>query len=113
MLQYAVRSSGITGIAVTKLDILGGMDQILVAVRYPKQDGIPCLHYDRIQAQLKSMNGWPAFSEEDYRRELASGVSHVKHKGLRAYLELIQEETEVPISHVCFGQDSNAFLAYV
>ncbi len=113
MVRYAARTSGFTSLALTKLDILGGMDEIPVAIHYEGRDEIPVLGYDTKIPIFRTMRGWPEMDEMGYRLQFENGISRIPHPGLRAYLEMIQEETGVPISQVCFGQNSSAYISYI
>ncbi|MSR86547.1 adenylosuccinate synthetase [Candidatus Woesearchaeota archaeon] len=113
MVKYAARTSGFTGLAITKLDILGGMDEIPVAIHYDEGDVIPCLNYDNVTPQYRMMKGWPEMTEDLYRLQFENGIGRIPHPGLRAYLEMIQDEIQVPISQVCFGQSSSAYISYI
>lgn len=113
MLLYAKRSSGLDSIALTKIDILGGLDEVPIAVRYADGNDIPCLGYDKKIPVYEIMSGWPNFSAEEYRRELEGGISKVKNTALREYLEKIQSEVDLPISMISFGQDSKDFVSYL
>ncbi len=112
MLKYSAISSGFTGIALTKLDILGGMNEILVAVHYEGGDDIP-IDYEKKRPEYVTMKGWPAFTEEEYRQQLTNGIDAIPNLELRTYLKLIQNETRLPITQVCFGQSSSAFVSYL
>jgi adenylosuccinate synthase len=112
MIRQGLIPSGVTGLAVTKLDIFGGMGDIRVAKHYEGGDFVPVLGYGDVQPCYSSMEAWPEFTEAEYRSQLERGISGIKDYPLRAYLEMIQEEVGVPITMVCFGQSSSAFLSY-
>ena len=113
MIQYAARTSGFTGLAITKLDILGGKPGIWVAVDYGSTHEIPCLEYEKIKPRYQVMQGWPEMSETEYRLQFENGIARIRHPHLRSFLELIQERVGVPITQVCYGQSSSAFTSYV
>lgn len=112
MIKHAVIPSGLTSLAITKLDILGGMENIPVAVHYQGGDTIPHLCYENVSPHYKIMQGWPAFSSEEYKKQLGNGISHIENYALRSYLEMIQEEVGLPISMLSFGPHSEQFLCY-
>ena len=113
MLRHAVIPSGITHLALTKLDILGGMDEIPVVNHYRTSDAIPCLAYEKVKPYFVSMKGWPAFSEEEYKIQFESGVRNIPHTGLRHYLQNIEDNIGLPIGMISFGQESSAFISYI
>ncbi|MBI5797823.1 adenylosuccinate synthetase [Candidatus Woesearchaeota archaeon] len=95
MVKGSVRHSGLTQLALTKLDVLGGMDEI------------------KMRPLEKSFQGWPVFSSEEYREQLDAGIDYVSDNNLRAYLQEIREKVGVPIGMVTFGQDSKDFISYL
>lgn len=111
MIRQSLISSGLDSLAITKIDILGGMDEIPVALHYGRE-GVPCLGYEDVKPVYRTMKAWPQFSKDEYREQLDAGIDYIPNKELRAYLQLIQDETGIPISMVTFGQDSSAFLSY-
>ncbi len=113
MVKQAVIPSGITGLAITKLDILGGMGEVSIALHYEGGDKIPCEGYIHKKPIYTSMEIWPAFDENRYRKEFENGIARISNVPLRRYLETIQDEVGVPIKMVTFGQDSKAFISYV
>lgn len=95
MVRGSVRHSGLTQLALTKLDVLGGIDEIQ-------------MHPLKI-----SFHGWPAFSSQDYREQLEAGIDFIPDRYLRAYLQEIRERVAVPIGMVSFGKDSKDFISYL
>ncbi|MDJ0765456.1 MAG: adenylosuccinate synthase [Myxococcota bacterium] len=101
-LKRAVRLSGATGLAITKLDVLSGLDTIQVCVGYSTDgkavDGFPAAELDKIQPEYLSFAGW----QED--------ISHARSldalpQAARDYLQGIAELLHCPISIVSVGPD--------
>jgi adenylosuccinate synthase len=102
ILNNAVRLNGLTGLAITKLDVLGGLDQIKICTAYRYQGRL----MESFPASLKvlaecepvyeTMDGWP---------EDISGVSH--YDGLpgnvKLYLKRIEELSGIPVKIVSVG----------
>ncbi len=106
ILNYAVRLNGLTGLAITKLDVLSGLDQINVCSMYEyDHDGVQENYIDfpphqsifyHCQPVLQSLPGWKAD---------ISGVRKLADLPVEArdYLELISEEAGVPVKMVSVG----------
>ncbi len=109
-LRYAARLNGISSFAVTKVDVLGGLDEVPVALQYVLPEGstvrdvLPSQSDDLAHAQpvYERLPGWPEFHErlkERIRREGARALPAT----LRRFLDRITEETGVPIEYVGYG----------
>ena len=110
LLRYAARLNGFSSFAITKVDVLGGLDEVPVCVQYVMPDGttlrdvLPSQADDLAKAQpvYERLPGWPEFHErakERLRREGARALPST----LRRYLARITEETGVPVGYVGFG----------
>jgi adenylosuccinate synthase len=110
LLRYAARLNGFTSLAITKVDVLGGLDSFPVATQYRMPDGTvlhdaPPLEAEDLTAArpvYEDVPGWPAIHDrlkERIRREGASALP----APLRRYLEFITEETGVPVEYVGYG----------
>jgi adenylosuccinate synthase len=102
VLNNAVRLNGLTGLAITKLDVLGGLEEIKIcfAYRYKGQrmDAFPAnlKVLESCEPIYETLPGW----EED--------VSHLRRYGdlptnVRRYLKRIEELTGVPVQIVSVG----------
>ncbi|MGP8078438.1 MAG: adenylosuccinate synthase [Thermoplasmata archaeon] len=110
LLRYAARLNGFTSLAITKVDVLGGLDEISVCTQYVMPDGstardvLPANADDlnRAQPVYERLEGWPEFHErlkERLRREGAGALPPT----LRAYLARLAEEVGVPVEFVGYG----------
>jgi adenylosuccinate synthase len=110
LLRYAVKLNGFTSLAITKVDVLGGLDEVPVCVQYVMPDGstvrdvLPSQADDLAKAQpvYERFEGWPEFHERGKERLRQEGVRALPAT-LRRYLTRITEETGVPVSYVGFG----------
>jgi adenylosuccinate synthase len=102
-LRYAARINGLTALAVTKLDVLSGMDRIKVATSYSGLDGAvfedfpyhqSVLHHSR--GEYTELEGW----QEDISDCRAVADLPV---AARDYLAFIAEQIGVPIVLVGVG----------
>ncbi|MGA7922421.1 MAG: adenylosuccinate synthase [Thermoplasmata archaeon] len=110
MLRYAARLNGFTSLAVTKVDVLGGLDSVKVCTAYELPDGTRLSNYPpaiaedlaRVTPVYETLPGWTEFShrlKERLHREGARALPPT----LRRFLDHITAETEVPVDYVGFG----------
>jgi adenylosuccinate synthase len=110
MLRYVARLNGLTSLAITKVDVLGGLDKVPMSVRYEMPDGssvrdvLPSQAEDLAKARpvYEQFDGWPEFHErakERLRREGASALPAT----LKRFLKRITTETGVPVEYVGYG----------
>jgi adenylosuccinate synthase len=102
-LRYAIRLNGLTGLAITKLDALTGIDPLGVAVRYRGPDGATFDSFPyhqsvvhKAKAEAEELPGWTesiteARSLDDLPREA------------RDYLDFVGDRLGVPIVLVGVG----------
>jgi adenylosuccinate synthase len=99
-LRYAVRVNGLDGIALTKLDVLTGLDPIEVCVAYRTPQGVtedlPIDDIDRATPVYETMGGW----SEDLASARALGDLP---NAARAYVERIERELSCPVVLVSVG----------
>jgi adenylosuccinate synthase len=102
VVRYSARVNGLTGLAVTKLDVLDTLDEVKIATGY-KVDGELLVDFPADLAELdaaepvyETMPGWRT-STADARSwdELPENA--------RTYLERLSELTKVPIWYVSVG----------
>jgi len=112
LLRYAARLNGFTSLAVTKVDVLGGLDEVPVCIQYQMPDGstirdvLPSQADDLAAAKpvYERLPGWPAFHQRLKDRVRSEGASALPST-LRRYLDRITEETGVPVQYVGYGAD--------
>ncbi len=118
MLRYACRLNGFTGLAITKVDILGGLDEVPVCTQYLMPDGstvrdvLPTQADDLAQAQpvYEQLPGWPEFHQRLKDRIQREGAAALP-SALRRYLDRVVEETGVPVQYVGYGPDRSETIA--
>ena len=118
MLRYAARLNGFTGFAITKVDVLGGLEEIPVCTQYLMPDGstvrdvLPTQADDLAEAQpvYEQLPGWPGFHQRLKDRIQREGASALP-SALRRYLDRIVEETGVPVQYVGYGADRSETVA--
>jgi adenylosuccinate synthase len=110
MLRYAARLNGFTSLAVTKVDVLGGVEQIPVCNQYVMPDGstvrdvLPTYADDLAKAQpvYERLEGWPEIHAR-LKERLPHDGARALPPALRRYLEHIAEEVGVPVEYVGYG----------
>jgi adenylosuccinate synthase len=107
-LKYATRINSLDGLAVMKLDILGGLDEIKICTAYEydnkgvKEFPASLEVLENCKPVYESLTGWPDFSEQEWR-EIASKGYYSIPKEMRDYLNRIEDISEVPIYFISIG----------
>jgi len=102
VVRYAVRVNGLTGLAVTKLDVLDSFAEIPVGVGYrldgEEMDSMPAdvARIDRLEPVYETLPGWQKSLQEV--RRLADLPA-----AARAYLDRLQDLAHAPIRYVSVG----------
>ncbi len=110
LLRYAARLNGFTSLAISKVDVLGGLESVPVCVQYVMPDGTtardapPLEASDLAKAQpvYRQMPGWPEFHERVKERLRHEGPSALPGP-LRRFLDFVTDETGVPVEFVGYG----------
>lgn len=104
ILRFAVRVNGLTSLAVNKLDTLTGIDKLKVCVAYVKNgvkiENFPC--------DISDLEGCePVYVEVDGWKEDIENVRSYDDlpAAAKAYIELIERETGVPVKMIGVGPD--------
>ncbi len=110
VVRYSVRVNGLTGLAVTKLDVLDTFAEIPVGVGY-RLDGETCIgmpsdveSLDRVEPIYEVLPGWQASTAG--ARTLAD-----LPPAARAYLDRLQDLAEAPIRYVSVGTRRDQIIA--
>jgi adenylosuccinate synthase len=109
-LRYGARLSGMTGLCITKLDVLAALGQASVCVAYadgsdPGRDGLT--------AARPVLQQVPGFDDPQLAPKLAAARTWADlPRAARAYLDLVSEAVEVPIALVSVGasRDQTIFV---
>jgi adenylosuccinate synthase len=102
VVRYAVRVNGLTGLAVTKLDVLDGFTEIPVGIAY-RLDGSSCAEMPsevdllgRVQPVYETLPGWNRPTGE------ARKLSDLPLEA-RRYLDRLEQLSGTPIRYVSVG----------
>jgi adenylosuccinate synthase len=112
LLRYVTRLNGFTSLAVTKVDVLGGLDEVKVATAYRLPDGStltdrpPTLAEDLALAEAvyETLPSWPEFTHR-LKEKLRQDGSRAVPSTLGRFLDFIAEATGVPVDYVSYGAD--------
>ena len=102
LVKYSARVNGITNIALTKLDVLTGLDPVNLCIAYESQGKI----VESVPAKLSTLNSCtPVYEEMDGWDENVSGARTFDElpSNTRAYIKRIEEFIEVPVSIISVG----------
>ena len=120
-LNESQRLNGYTGLVVTKLDVLGGLDELKICTSY-ELDGQVISHLPSSSEELsrckpvyESHPGFPAMGEEEWiqiaeESRNGGGIDSLP-SSIRAYLTRIEEISGVPGVSVGVGPDRLASIA--
>ncbi|NLX42487.1 MAG: adenylosuccinate synthase, partial [Chloroflexi bacterium] len=110
-LRYAARVNGFTGLALTRLDILTGLQELRLCTHYRLPDGTVVDTYpqdaqvlDSVTAVYESMPGWSGdLSEVRTVEDLPAAA--------QAYCQRISELVGVPIALISVGAEREDLIA--
>ena len=108
-LKRMVRVNGVTGLCITKLDVLDAFDQVRICTAYEGVDGFPvgAEEWTRARPVYETLPGWDGTTQ---------GLT--EQAGLptaaRAYLDRIEELVEAPVHMLSTGpeRDANVILQH-
>ncbi|UDG81764.1 Adenylosuccinate synthetase [Candidatus Profftia lariciata] len=101
----AVTLNSLSGLCITKLDVLDHLDNIKICIGYRMPDNsqiytIPSdpIHWGKIEPIYKIMPGWkaPTFSIKQYNKLPKNAINYIKY---------IEEITNIPIDIISTGPD--------
>ncbi len=107
-LRYAVRLSGITSWAVTKLDVLGGVDPIKICIAYEfnrkrlTEQPLSLSIFEKCKPEYIFMRGWDDLPRGEWRSVAENGF-YALPKEARKYIKKIEDFTGVPVKIVSIG----------
>ena len=115
VVNYSKTLSGFTGIAMTKIDVLGGFDDLKVCTHYSlggkRIMRIPAdLHLlERCEPKYMKLEGWDAMEPGRMEKTLQKGFSALPEE-MRTYVRLVEKQTGVPVVLLGLGRRRNEVL---
>ncbi len=99
-LRYAARVNGLDGLAVTKLDVLSGLDEVKACVAYALPEGETAdFPIDRLAEAKPIYRSFPGWSEELGRARALDELPETT----RAFLDFVSTESGVGVDVVSIG----------
>ena len=115
VLRYAHALNGFTGLALTKIDVLGGLDEVKVCTHY-KLDGkkttrIPSdlRSLERCEPVYRCFDGWEELQQSELKAIIKGGFSQLP-KNVRNFVLFVQKESGVRIALIGLGKRRNELL---
>lgn len=114
-LRYACRINGLTALAITKIDVLGGLKTIPVGVKYRyKSSFLTELPADlnvirHCKPVYKELPGWGNLTEQDFQAIIKRGYAALP-KRMKEYLKFLADQTATPIRLVSVGAERRATI---
>jgi len=111
LLRYAVTVSDVTWIAMTKLDVLSGLEELKICIEYEVEGRTmkiapPSVRLlSRAKPQYMTVKGWRRLSDEDWRRIAGRGWDALPEEA-REYVELVEELVGRPIKLISIGAEA-------
>src|SRR3989442_4903062 len=109
MLKHAARVNGLTGIAVTKLDVLGGLKTVKACTAYTFADErIEDFPADmrllsKARPVYEEFDGWPELKEDEWGRLANKGYDALP-ESMRAYVDTISDAMRTPVRLLSVGR---------
>ena len=107
-LRFAIRVNGLDGLAVMKLDVLGGLEKVKICTAY-EYDGKTVKEFpanlkvlEKCKPVYEDLKGWRDFSDQEWRDIANKGYDALPTE-MRNYLKKIEEIAGVPIYFVSIG----------
>ena len=111
-IKYVIRINGLTGLAITKVDILGLVPEINVIVGYNDTETSKIIEsqfpaqlskFESCQPIYRSFKGWGKKTDDQWRECIKKGYESFP-KELREFIEFIEKETKTPAYVIGLGQ---------
>jgi adenylosuccinate synthase len=115
MLRMSVRVNGLTGIAVTKLDVLGGLDRVKACVAYRyggkvlKDFPASMKVLAAVEPVYREFRGWPELAEDGWFG-IATRGKRALPDAMKRYLAFLESQLNVPVKIVSIGRSRAATI---
>jgi adenylosuccinate synthase len=108
IVRHAVRINGITSLAITKIDVLSGMEELKIATDYEIEGQIvkdfPSSISKLVRARpiYQEFDGWKDWTKDETEKIISNGYKTLPIE-MRRYLRFISSNVGVPIGIVSLG----------
>lgn len=105
-LRYAARINSLDGLAITKLDVLGGMPKVKICVKYRRNGKTILEHPSKLEGcepVYAEMKGWPKMPDKDWRKIAKKGMMTALPAPAREYVKAMEKLSGVPVYLVSVG----------
>ncbi len=108
MVRYSARINALTSLAVTKIDVLGGLDKIKVCTEYDYNGQIltefpaSMKVLSECKPRYKEFDGWEDHTDEEWTGIAGHGYEALPEE-MKTYLDFIEEEMGVPVGIISIG----------
>ncbi|UCH37462.1 MAG: adenylosuccinate synthase [Candidatus Bathyarchaeota archaeon] len=110
MVDYAIRINGVSSIALTKIDVLSGLEKINICIAY-NFNGKELQNFPanmRVLAECTpkyvTVDGWDHYSKRDWMTFLERGYQSLPVK-TRQYIEFVENRLKTPVNLVSMGPE--------
>jgi adenylosuccinate synthase len=113
--RYSSSLSGFTGMALTKIDVLGGFDKLKICTHYvldgKKTRTIPAdlRKLERCEPKYTTLPGWDDIEESRMDKILKKGFAALP-EGMRTYVKLVEKEMGTRVVLLGLGRRRNEIL---
>jgi adenylosuccinate synthase len=113
--KYSSSLSGFTGLALTKIDVLGGFDQLKICTHYvldgKKVSRIPAdlRLLQRCEPKYVTLDGWDEISDAGMKKILSKGYAELP-VNMKKYVKFAEKQMGVPVALLGLGRRRNEIL---
>jgi adenylosuccinate synthase len=113
--KYSSRLSGFTGVAMTKIDVLSGFDELKICTHYSLNGKrITTIPSDlrilqKCEPRYKTIGGWDEPDDDKMKKILSRGFAELPPK-MKEYVKFVEKEMGVPVAILGLGRRRNETL---
>jgi adenylosuccinate synthase len=113
--KYSSRLSGFTGIAMTKIDVLSGFDELNICTHYSldgkRMTTIPSdlRILQKCEPRYKTIGGWDELDDDKMKKILSRGFAELP-PNMKEYVKFVEKEMGVPVAILGLGRRRNETL---
>lgn len=110
-LRFAVELNGVDSVFLTRLDTLSGIEKVRVCVSYEGASYFPedLAGLERVRPRYVELDGWPSIDDAERARLMREGYGAL-HPNARRYVEFVESELGVHVSHIGIGPGTEEVL---